>query len=63
MADRVARPVAETLARELEQVVIVENKLGAGSPIEYLVASEFLTCLDIDTCQIAEAVRLIGKIE
>ena len=30
VADTVARPVAEALARELKQTVVVENKVGAG---------------------------------
>ncbi len=63
LADRVARPVAEALARELKQVVIVENKVGAGVPIEYLDAPEFQTYWDIDARHVTEAVRLIGKVE
>jgi tripartite-type tricarboxylate transporter receptor subunit TctC len=30
VADTVARPVAESLARELKQIVVVENRAGAG---------------------------------
>ncbi len=30
VADTVARPVAEALARELRQTVVVENRAGAG---------------------------------
>jgi tripartite-type tricarboxylate transporter receptor subunit TctC len=33
VADTVARPVAEALARELKQTVIVENKVGAGGAL------------------------------
>ena len=33
VADTVARPVAEALARELKQPVIVENKVGAGGAL------------------------------
>ena len=61
VADRVARPVAEALARELKQVVIVENKVGAGRLIEYLDASEFLTYWDIDAKQMTEALRLSAR--
>lgn len=33
VADAVARPVAEAMARELKQAVIVENRVGAGGAI------------------------------
>jgi len=33
VADTVARPVAEALARELKQAVVVENRVGAGGAI------------------------------
>ncbi|MDM0104405.1 tripartite tricarboxylate transporter substrate binding protein [Variovorax sp. J22R24] len=33
VADTVARPVAESLSRELKQAVIVENKAGAGGAV------------------------------
>ena len=33
VADTVARPVAESLSRELKQTVIVENKAGAGGAV------------------------------
>jgi tripartite-type tricarboxylate transporter receptor subunit TctC len=33
VADTVARPVAEALARELKQSVVVENKVGAGGAL------------------------------
>ena len=33
VADTVARPVAESLARELKQQVIVENRAGAAAPM------------------------------
>ena len=39
VADTVARPVAEALARELKQPVVVENKAGAGGALGIGVAS------------------------
>jgi len=39
VADTVARPVAEALARELKQPVIVENKAGAGGAVGIAHAS------------------------
>lgn len=33
VADTVARPVAEALARELKQTVVVENRVGAGGAV------------------------------
>ena len=39
VADTVARPVAEALARELKQPVIVENKAGAGGALGIAHAS------------------------
>ncbi|MFM8770199.1 MAG: tripartite tricarboxylate transporter substrate-binding protein, partial [Rubrivivax sp.] len=33
VADTVARPVAEALARELKATIVVENRPGAGSII------------------------------
>ena len=39
VADTVARPVAEALARELKQVVIVENKVGAGGALGMGIAA------------------------
>jgi tripartite-type tricarboxylate transporter receptor subunit TctC len=39
VADTVARPVAEALARELKQTVIVENKVGAGGAMGMGIAS------------------------
>ena len=33
VADTVARPVAEALSRNLGQVVIIENKVGAGGGV------------------------------
>ena len=39
VADTVARPVAEALARELKQTVIVENKAGAGGALGIAHAS------------------------
>jgi tripartite-type tricarboxylate transporter receptor subunit TctC len=39
VADTVARPVAEALARELKQPVVVENRAGAGGALGIGVAS------------------------
>lgn len=39
VADTVARPVAESLARELKQTVVVENRAGAGGATGIGVAS------------------------
>ena len=39
VADTVARPVAEALARELRQPVIAENKVGAGGALGIGAAS------------------------
>ena len=39
VADTVARPVAEALARELKQPVVVENRVGAGGAVGIGAAS------------------------
>ncbi len=39
VADTVARPVAEALARELKQTIVVENKAGAGGALGMGVAA------------------------
>jgi tripartite-type tricarboxylate transporter receptor subunit TctC len=39
VADTVARPVAEALARELRQTVVVENKVGAGGSLGIAMAA------------------------
>lgn len=39
VADTVARPVAEALARELKQTVVVENKVGAGGALGIAAAA------------------------
>ena len=39
VADTVARPVAEALARELKQPVVVENRAGAGGALGIGAAS------------------------
>jgi len=39
VADTVARPVAEALARELKQTVVIENKAGAGGGLGMALAA------------------------
>jgi len=39
LADTVGRPVAEALARELRQPVVVENKAGAGGSVGFTAAA------------------------
>jgi len=39
VADTVARPVAEALARELKQAVVIDNKVGAGGALGIGVAA------------------------
>ena len=67
VADTVARPVAEALARELKQTVIVENKAGAGGGLGIGVASRapadgYTVLLSLSSISVLpEAATLLGR--
>ena len=67
VADTVARPVAEALARELKQPVVVENKAGAGGALGIGAASRaaadgYTLLLSLSSISILpEADRILGR--
>lgn len=67
VADTVARPVAEALARELKQTVVVENRAGAGGATGIGAASRapadgYTLLLSLSSISILpEADRLLGR--
>jgi len=67
VADTVARPVAEALARELKQPVVVENKSGAGGALGIGVAARaapdgYTLLLSLSSISILpEADTLLGR--
>ncbi len=67
VADTVARPVAEALARELKQTVIVENKAGAGGGLGIGTAARaapdgYTVLLSLSSISILpEAASLLGR--
>jgi tripartite-type tricarboxylate transporter receptor subunit TctC len=67
VADTVARPVAEALARELKQPVVVENKAGAGGALGIGQAAKaradgYTLLLSLSSISILpEADRLLGR--
>ncbi len=67
VADTVARPIAEALARELKQTVVVENKAGAGGSLGIAAASRaaadgYTVLLSLSSISILpEADTLLGR--
>lgn len=67
VADTVARPVAEALARALKQTVVVENKVGAGGAVGIAAASRapadgYTVLLSLSSISILpEADKILGR--
>ena len=67
VADTVARPVAEALARELKQPIVIENKPGAGGALGMgyaarAAADGYTIVLTLSSISILpEADRLLGR--
>jgi tripartite-type tricarboxylate transporter receptor subunit TctC len=67
VADTVARPVAEALARELHQTVIVDNRVGAGGALGMGVAARaaadgYTVMMTLSSISILpEADRILGR--
>ncbi len=67
VADTVARPVAEAMARELKQTVVVENRAGAGGALGIGVAARapadgYTVLMSLSSISILpEADKLLGR--
>ncbi len=67
VADTVARPVAESLSRELKQTVIVENRVGAGGALGMGLAARapadgYTVLMTLSSISILpEADRILGR--